>query len=124
VFQISASKNVEIPPSSEMILPGKIQNGFQHMVNGFIEPLDCDVMEKGCIFAKSVVDPSCQTIPIRVINLSNQSVQLYKQTTIAQCSPIKGKSNRGPIFQLITVSHKMRSLYRHTLSPHWSFIIW
>jgi hypothetical protein len=92
MFKISASENMEIPPSSEMILPGKIQNGFQHMVNGFIEPLDCDVMEKGCIFAKSVVDPSCQTIPIRVINLSNQSVQLYKQTTIAQCSPIKGKS--------------------------------
>lgn len=92
VFKISASENVEIPPSSEIILPGKIQNGFPHMVNGFIEPLDCDVMEKACLFAKSVVDPSCQTIPIRVINLSNQSVQLYKQTTIAQCSPIKGKS--------------------------------
>ena len=92
VFKISASENVEIPPSSEIILPGKIQNGFPHMVNGFIEPLDCDVMEKARLFAKSVVDPSCQTIPIRVINLSNQSVQLYKQTTIAQCSPIKGKS--------------------------------
>ena len=70
VFKISASENVEIPPSSEIILPSKIQNGFPHMVNGFIEPLDCDVMEKGCLLAKSVVDPSCQTIPIGVINLS------------------------------------------------------
>jgi hypothetical protein len=61
VFKISASENVEIPPSSEIILPGKIQNGFPHMVNGFIEPLDCDVMEKGCLLAKSVVDPSCQS---------------------------------------------------------------
>jgi hypothetical protein len=46
VFKISASENVKIPPSSEMILPGKIQNGLPHMVNGFIEPLDCDIMEK------------------------------------------------------------------------------
>lgn len=92
VYKISASENVEIPPSSEMILLGKIQNGLPHMVNGFIEPLDCDIMEKGCLVAKSIVDPSCQTIPIRVINLSSQPVQLYKQTTIAQCSLIKGKS--------------------------------
>ena len=75
-----------------MILPGKIQNGFPHMVDGFIEPIDCDIMEKGCLVAKPIVDPSCQTIPIRVINLSNQPVQLYKQTTIAQCSLINGKS--------------------------------
>lgn len=92
VFKISASENVEIPPSSEMILLGKIQNGLLHMVNGFVEPLDCDIMEKGCLVAKSIVDPSCQTIPIRVINLSNQPVQLYKRTTIAQCSLINGKS--------------------------------
>jgi hypothetical protein len=31
VFKISASENVEIPPSSEMILPGKIQNGLPHI---------------------------------------------------------------------------------------------
>jgi hypothetical protein len=34
-----------------MILPGKIQNGFPHMVDGFIEPIDCDIMEKGCLVA-------------------------------------------------------------------------
>jgi hypothetical protein len=56
VYKISASENVEIPPSSEMILLGKIQNGLPHMVNGFIEPLDCDIMEKGCLVAKSIVD--------------------------------------------------------------------
>jgi hypothetical protein len=28
VYKISASENVEIPPSSEMILLGKIQNGL------------------------------------------------------------------------------------------------
>jgi hypothetical protein len=70
VFKISASENVEIPPSSEMILPGKIQNGLPHMVNGFIEPLDCDIMEKGCLVAKSIVDPSSKYI---YLNLKNQN---------------------------------------------------
>jgi hypothetical protein len=31
VYKISASENVEIPPSSEMILLGKIQNGLPHI---------------------------------------------------------------------------------------------
>lgn len=114
MFKVSACENVEIPTSSEMILPGKIQNGLPHMVNSFIEPLDCDIMGKGCLVARSIVDPSSHTIPIRVINLSNQPVQLYKQTIIAQCSLVKGKSVtdiQSPLHKRVYISQKIKENY-------------
>jgi hypothetical protein len=59
--QSSEVAEIATPERDISRLLGKIQNGLPHMVNGFIEPLDCDIMEKGCLVAKSIVDPSCQT---------------------------------------------------------------
>ena len=44
----------------------------------------------GLLMAKSLVDPSGDTVPLRVVNLTPKPVTVYKDTVAGVCSAIEG----------------------------------
>ena len=85
VFKISTEVDTEIPPSCEIIVEGKILQGVPHKVTGLIDSATSILTKSGCLIAKAVVNPCDQSIPVRLINLSDQPVQLPRKTAIGQC---------------------------------------
>lgn len=85
VFKISAEVDTEIPPSCEMIVPGKISQGLPHRVTGLVNSATPILTQNGCLLAKAVVNPCDQSMPIRLVNLSDQPVKLVRETIIGQC---------------------------------------
>ncbi|CAG2191634.1 unnamed protein product [Mytilus edulis] len=88
IFKISSVEDVEIPPTSEMIVQGTILQGIPHKVTGLIEPAGSFLTNNGCLIAKAVVNPSRQYLPVRIINLSEKPVRLYREAIIGQCELI------------------------------------
>ena len=46
------------------------------------------VGDKGLLLARSVVTPSSQMIPLRMLNLDEKAKKLYKSTVVETCDPV------------------------------------
>ena len=89
VFRVTLKETSVIPPLSEQILEGEIE-GHPGYTCGIVEASDRLVEKKQVMIAKSIVDPSGRLIPLRVVNLTEQPVKLYRRTCAATCEPLEG----------------------------------
>ncbi|MES9881596.1 MAG: reverse transcriptase domain-containing protein [Sedimenticola sp.] len=88
VFRITVAQNIVIPRASEMIVPAKVATGIAHTTRGIVDQIQNPELN-GLLVAKTVIDPSCGTVPIRVLNLSGTDQRLYADTQIASCHAIR-----------------------------------
>ena len=87
VFKISLAERVSIPPNTEIITTGNVIGDTSSVMNAIIEPLYKQNTEN-VIVAKSLVDPSCCKIPLRMANISNSEITLESSTCVASCEQI------------------------------------
>ena len=58
-------------------------------MTGLVEPVTKFVEKHGLLIAKAVVQPNCGSIPIKILNISDQEHVLQKNTIAAQLEPIE-----------------------------------
>ena len=84
---VKAVCSFEIPPKSESIIFGKVKNPLNSII-GFCQ--GHRVSQKlGLCVARSIVDPGRGQIPIRLLNPSNQSISVYKNTKVGTFHPVQ-----------------------------------
>jgi len=89
LFRISLKANVTVPPRTEIMTTGIIEprDDIEHCSSAIVEP-NQKLMEKtGLLIARSLVDPSSGTAPLRIINVSNDPKVLYAKTATAIGEP-------------------------------------
>ena len=89
LFRLRLSEDIKIPGNSEMVIPGYIAKVESRYVPDclLIEPSK-ECVNKGLVVAKALVNPNQNIIPVRVINPSEDSCELFKGTTLGKCSLI------------------------------------
>ena len=81
------AENVSIPARSEVIVSGKVSDkGILKENLSIIEPTE-KAFERGQCIAKSLVHGK-QTLPLRMINLTNDDQIISQGTTVAIASPV------------------------------------
>ncbi|CAC5403294.1 unnamed protein product [Mytilus coruscus] len=86
-----------------MIVQGRILQGIHHKVTGLIEPAGPFLSDNGCLIPKAMVNPRMKYLSVRIINLSEQPVQLYRKAIIGQCKLIDS--------DIIEINELSRQLY-------------
>jgi len=109
VFRVSLTKTVVIPPATEIVTKGLIEDGTPDYNVGLTE-LDENVFIEGLLVAKVLVDANQPTIPLRLINLSDHPIRLVRKRHIATCSPVAlEKPNDTPAFKVNKISKEQLS---------------
>ena len=80
------SEDVKIPGNSEKVIPGYVAKVESRYVPNclLIEPSK-ECVKRGLV-TKALVNPNQNIIPVRVINPSEDSCELFKGTTLGNCS--------------------------------------
>ena len=94
LYRISVVETVDVPPMSEMIIPGKV-DGQAHFTLGMVENGDCSLCNGNVAVGKVLINPTLNCIPIRVRNMSSESQTLYQDMNVAQCEPVMNTCELG-----------------------------
>ena len=86
--RVALVENVSVPPESEIIVSGKPLDSFDRSTPGVVEPAMKFVQNTGLLVAKVLVDTKNGNIPMRLANLSRDSVHVNKGTVTALLRPI------------------------------------
>ena len=86
--RVALVENVSVPPESEIIVSGKPLDSFDRSTPGAVEPAMKFVQNTGLLVAKVLVDTKNGNIPMRLANLSRDSVNVNKGTVTALLQPI------------------------------------
>ena len=84
---IKAVCTFEIPPKSEALIFGKVSESTQNII-GLCQGHRVSSGLGLCV-AKSLVKPDQGRLPVRLLNPSDQSVYVYKNTKIGKFSPVE-----------------------------------
>ena len=84
----TSEMTVTIAPGEEIILPGKLQLRNRNFKCGVVEPETRFSGNHDVLVAKTLVDVQQDVIPVRVFNLRDSLVTVYKGTCVAVCEPI------------------------------------
>ena len=86
--QCVANVTVSVPPMSEMLIPARIDGDTTDNRWLLLEPENISLSHAGILVGKTLVDIRHKEVPVRVLNLANQSHQICKGTTLACCQPV------------------------------------
>ena len=95
--RVAVLEPVEIPPGTEMIVPGYNKGIIDRNGTGLIEADTIFLHMKGLLVAKALVCPTTGTVLIRIANPYAQSYKLYKDTIVASFEAVDPE-------QLVSVS--------------------
>ena len=76
--------HVEIPPATEVVVPGYTRGIIDRKAAGFLET-DTKFLH---FVGKALVCPLTGTLPVRITNPYNHSCKLYKDTIVASYEPV------------------------------------
>ena len=98
VFRVTLSETVTIPPNSEIIVQGKINDKSNNLTHAIVQPTSSQLSNRGILIAKTLVDVHTGELPVRLANTSNDSQKIYSGTLAAQCEPVEVIANdfEGP----------------------------
>ena len=98
VFRVTLSETVTIPPNSEIIVQGKINDKSNNLTHAIVEPTSSQLSNRGILIAKTLVDIHTRELPLRLVNTSNDSQKIYSGTLAAKCEPVEVIANdfEGP----------------------------
>ncbi|MCG7891058.1 MAG: hypothetical protein N0C80_12460, partial [Candidatus Thiodiazotropha endolucinida] len=87
--RVAILEPVEIPPQTEVIVPGYTKGVINKKGTGLIEADVKFLHNKGLLVAKALVCPTTGIVPLRVANPHSSSCKLYKNTIVASYEPIE-----------------------------------
>ena len=87
--RVAILEPIEIPPETEMVVPGYTKGFIDKRGTGLIEADTNFMHTKGLLVAKALVCPTTGTVPIRIANPYSQSCKLYKNTIVASYEPVE-----------------------------------
>ena len=117
-YRVLTSRDIEIPASSEMIIPGKLDKPAHSIAWGILESLNTTNLLVG----KALVDLQREGVPIRVLNLSDKPKRFKKGSDLATCTPVMSVvgAPKGPSDDLeghkIKVPDSLQSLYERSVT--------
>ena len=119
--KISLAEDIEIPPFCEYITPAKVDNPFFKDKVGIIEPNQSFVEKYEILIPHSLVNMDGDKVPVRFMNLKDESIKLYKNTQIAtvNCAEILDEEETETIQ---TLNAQTQTLYNH-LPDHLQCIV-
>lgn len=88
IYRIKATNTLELPGSSETIISGSFTNDMPHFSTGLVEDYQDRLLCDGVIVAKALIDTKSCKVPIRVINLNQKPIKIWKGMNIANCIPV------------------------------------
>ena len=91
--RVALVENVEIPPCSEIVVSGKTLDHIDKDYSCLIEGSENFVQKTGLLVAKSVVDPNTGRIPIRLANLTDKPIKVFKDTVTATMETVEVVEN-------------------------------
>ncbi|XP_061190394.1 uncharacterized protein LOC133198299 [Saccostrea echinata] len=103
--RIRLSDTIKIPPDTEFCCTGYIQ-GKLGTKYGLVEPKQI-VNVNGLLMAKTLVDPKKEKIVISLLNLTNRSVKINRNTCIANLEPVESVHQVEPHSKTQTKSSKL-----------------
>ena len=88
-LEFRVSESVVIPANSKMTVPGYICRRDNEVLPrlAIVESTE-GVGDKGLLLARSVAAPSSQMIPLRMLNLDENTKKLYKSTVVGTYDPV------------------------------------
>ena len=119
-YRIVVAEKIEVPARSEVLVQGKVP--VKDVLKEdlcLIEPIEKAFETEKCIAAKSLVHGS-QSIPLRMMNLTNEVQTVYPGTHVATASPVtevqKLKSKSKCVRDNVKVPAHLRDLYTRTIA--------
>ena len=87
--RIAINENVEVPPECEIIIMGHAMDRVDTCGIGVLEATESFVDRSGLLIAKALVSPEFGTVPLRIMNLSNEPCMLHKNMVAAMYEPVE-----------------------------------
>ena len=87
--RIAILDTVEVPPECEIIVKGRPLDRVDSNSTGVVEATESFIGRSGLLIAKALVCPEFGTIPLRIMNLSDEPLRLYKNTVAALYEPVE-----------------------------------
>jgi hypothetical protein len=87
--RILVERTVAISPGQEIIVPGRPVHKRNATRFNMIEPSSTSVMKRGLIMGRTFVDADKKTCPLRIMNLTNDTVTLNRGTRQSEEDQIK-----------------------------------
>ena len=84
-FRVLTSRDTEIPASSEVIIPGKLDKPAHSTAWGILESPNTTT---NLLVGKALVDLQREGVPVRVLNLSDQPKRFKRGSDLATCTPV------------------------------------
>lgn len=86
--KVSIAETVEVPPHSEMIIKGHAFGRIKYNSIGIVETNKEFIEKTGLLLARSVIQQNSNTIPLRVINFSEDPIKVHKNTVAGLFEPV------------------------------------
>jgi hypothetical protein len=86
--RIAVQETTVVTPGVEQIIPGKVLGTVYAPDCGMLVPTKKCVSKHQLLLAKAVVNSTSETIPIRVLNVTDQSVKVYTKIVAATCEAV------------------------------------
>ena len=90
ICRVKVVETVTIPAGEEAIIAGKLIKRGKHNLCGVIEPSEQFVSKTGILVGKSLVDPNNRTVPVRVMNLSEEPKTIHQDSVVGTYQPVVG----------------------------------
>ena len=115
-YRVAIQETIVVPPNSEIIIPGESSDPIFRDPIGLIEPNERFMEKNGLLVARSIVKSGMHNIPLRIINVNDESCTLYKGTVVATCSKIKESDVQSSEF-VNNVAKSHNELYKGKQLP-------
>lgn len=79
-----------------MVLQGKILDRECAPESGLLIPAEKFAEKYSLGIEKAVVNPKNESVPIRVLNVSDQSIKVYKRTLVGHCEAVTVDATLSP----------------------------
>ena len=79
-----------VPPNSEFIAPAMIESPNFQKGSAIIEPLDKFMEKQDVLVSKSLVNAVNGIVPVKYLNLKDESLHLHKGNVVATVEKVEG----------------------------------
>ena len=93
--RVKVGRTLVVPPHSEVIIPGELVGDVTGI--GVLEPTERLLKSNQLLLAKAVVNTGSPTIPLRVLNPTDEPRKVYRGTVAAICEPISELIDVNPV---------------------------
>ena len=87
VCRVVLEDTIEVPPESEIIVPGSLIDVYGDKNASIVEMTPKLVNKHGVLIARALVDASDGRVPLRLLNLSTEPAVIQKSTVVATVEP-------------------------------------